>query len=92
MNQVQVSVLPVESAERCAKAIVSSVCRGDRYLFEPSWIGSVILWKVFCSEVTESLARWLLMVGPTLPMTEAPSKKILDVVNAFRSFFSLPYY
>lgn len=91
-HQVQVNVLPVESAERCAKAIMRSVCRGDRYLLEPSWIGCVILWKVFCSEVTESVARWMLMVQPTLPMTEAPTKKILDVANAFRSFFSLPHY
>ncbi|XP_010442316.1 PREDICTED: 11-beta-hydroxysteroid dehydrogenase-like 6 [Camelina sativa] len=92
LRDVQVSVLPVESAERCAKAIMKSVCRGDRYLLEPSWIGCVILWKVFCSEVTESIARWLLMAGPTLPVTEAPTKKILDVANAFRSFFSLPHY
>ncbi|KAH0937918.1 hypothetical protein HID58_005379 [Brassica napus] len=27
---VQISLLPVESAERCAKAILRSVCRGDR--------------------------------------------------------------
>ncbi|ESQ43518.1 hypothetical protein EUTSA_v10015936mg [Eutrema salsugineum] len=60
LRDVQINVLPVESAERCAKAIMRSVCRGDRYLLEPEWIGSVILWKVFCSEVTDSLGRWLL--------------------------------
>ncbi|KAF8113260.1 hypothetical protein N665_0053s0011 [Sinapis alba] len=61
IRDVQISVLPVESAERCAKAIIRSVCRGDRYLFEPAWISCVILWKVFCSEVTDSLGRWLVM-------------------------------
>ncbi|KAF8074342.1 hypothetical protein N665_1112s0002 [Sinapis alba] len=61
LRDVQISVLPVESAERCAKAIIRSVCRGDRYLFEPAWISCVILWKVFCSEVTDSLGRWLVM-------------------------------
>ncbi|KAJ0243054.1 11-beta-hydroxysteroid dehydrogenase-like 6 [Hirschfeldia incana] len=30
LRDVQISVLPVESAERCAKAILRSVCRGDR--------------------------------------------------------------
>ncbi|CAE6233274.1 unnamed protein product [Arabidopsis arenosa] len=30
LRDVQISVLPVESAERCAKAIMRSVCRGDR--------------------------------------------------------------
>ncbi|XP_013700989.2 11-beta-hydroxysteroid dehydrogenase-like 6 isoform X2 [Brassica napus] len=61
LRDVQISLLPVESAERCAKAILRSVCRGDRYLLEPAWISCVILWKVFCSEVTDSLGRWLVM-------------------------------
>ncbi|KAG7533731.1 NAD(P)-binding domain superfamily [Arabidopsis thaliana x Arabidopsis arenosa] len=92
LRDVQISVLPVESAERCAKAIMRSVCRGDRYLLEPDWIGCVILLKVFCSEATESVARWMLIPGPTFPMTKALSKKILDVANASISFFSLPHY
>ncbi|CAN6842919.1 unnamed protein product [Brassica oleracea] len=61
LRDVHISLLPVESAERCAKAILRSVCRGDRYLLEPAWISCVILWKVFCSEVTDSLGRWLVM-------------------------------
>ncbi|KAG2280887.1 hypothetical protein Bca52824_052107 [Brassica carinata] len=61
-SKVHISLLPVESAERCAKAILRSVCRGDGgYLLEPAWISCVILWKVFCSEVTDSLGRWLVM-------------------------------
>ncbi|CAA7052697.1 unnamed protein product [Microthlaspi erraticum] len=87
LRDVQMNVLPVESAERCAKAVIRSVCRGDRYLLEPAWIGSVILWKVFCSEVTDSLGRWLVMAGPTLPM-----KRILDLVNALTVFFSISHY
>ncbi|XP_028766264.1 11-beta-hydroxysteroid dehydrogenase-like 4A [Neltuma alba] len=37
---------PVESAERCAEAIVKSTCRGDFYLIEPSWfrIGVWLNW------------------------------------------------
>ncbi|KAG5409492.1 hypothetical protein IGI04_005811 [Brassica rapa subsp. trilocularis] len=30
LRDVQISLLPVESAERCSKAILRSVCRGDR--------------------------------------------------------------
>ncbi|KAJ4909989.1 11-beta-hydroxysteroid dehydrogenase-like 6 [Raphanus sativus] len=30
LRDMQISLLPVESAERCAKAILRSVCRGDR--------------------------------------------------------------
>ncbi|KAL9813881.1 11-beta-hydroxysteroid dehydrogenase-like 6 [Arabidopsis thaliana] len=91
LRDVQMSVLPVESAERCAKAIMRSVCRGDRYLLEPDWIGCVILLKVFCSEATEWVARWLLIARPTFPMMEALSNKILDVAHAFNSFFSFPH-
>ncbi|AED95990.1 unnamed protein product [Arabidopsis thaliana] len=92
LRDVQMSVLPVESAERCAKAIMRSVCRGDRYLLEPDWIGCVILLKVFCSEATEWVARWLLIARPKFPMMEALSNKILDVAHAFNSFFSFPHY
>ncbi|KAJ8772462.1 hypothetical protein K2173_027639 [Erythroxylum novogranatense] len=36
-RDVQVSIIPVETARSCAKAIVNSACRGDKYLTEPSW-------------------------------------------------------
>jgi hypothetical protein len=42
-----------ESTERCAKAIVDSACRGDRYLVEPSWARITFLMKVLCPEVLE---------------------------------------
>jgi len=42
-----------ESTERCAKAIVDSACRGDRYLVEPSWARITFLIKVLCPEVLE---------------------------------------
>ncbi|XP_054822707.1 11-beta-hydroxysteroid dehydrogenase-like 4A [Prosopis cineraria] len=46
---------PVESAERCAEAIVKSTCRGDLYLIEPSWfrIGVWLNW------LFPSLLEWL---------------------------------
>ncbi|XP_061953060.1 11-beta-hydroxysteroid dehydrogenase A-like [Populus nigra] len=42
-----------KSTERCAKAIVDSACRGDRYLVEPSWARISFLMKVLCPEVLE---------------------------------------
>ncbi|CAK7336759.1 unnamed protein product [Dovyalis caffra] len=38
--------IPIESAEECAKAIVDSACRGDRYLTEPSWSQKEFSWLV----------------------------------------------
>ena len=62
--QVQVSVMPLESADKCAKAIVDSACRGEKYLTEPSWTKVTILWKVFCPEIIDWWNRLLLMTRP----------------------------
>ncbi|XVF54724.1 hypothetical protein PTKIN_Ptkin05aG0204100 [Pterospermum kingtungense] len=45
--------IPMESAEKCAKAIVKSACRGDKYLTEPYWVSSLYLLKVLCPELVE---------------------------------------
>jgi hypothetical protein len=52
-KQVQMDFVLAESTERCAKAIVDSACRGDRYLVEPSWARITFLMKVLCPEVLE---------------------------------------
>ncbi|KAI5562982.1 hypothetical protein BDE02_15G086600 [Populus trichocarpa] len=49
----QMDFVLAESTERCAKAIVDSACRGDRYLVEPSWTRITFLMKVLCPEVLE---------------------------------------
>uniref|UniRef100_A0A6N2NEU3 Uncharacterized protein n=1 Tax=Salix viminalis TaxID=40686 RepID=A0A6N2NEU3_SALVM len=49
----QMDFVLAESTERCAKAIVDSACRGDRYLVEPSWARITFLIKVLCPEVVE---------------------------------------
>ncbi|XWS51450.1 hypothetical protein CRYUN_Cryun12cG0177300 [Craigia yunnanensis] len=46
--QFQVSLMPLESAEKCAKAIVDSARHGEKYLTVPSWAQATLLWKVFC--------------------------------------------
>lgn len=81
--QVQVTLMPVESVEKCAKAIVESARRGDRYLTVPSWMETTILWKVFCPEIMDGWNR-LMILGPGSSYRDSPSKKILDVVNEIK--------
>lgn len=80
--QAQVSATPVGSVEGCAKAIVNSVCRGDRYLTEPEWFGVTYIWKVFCPELLEWGYRLMYVTRPGSSAKEAPSKKILDYTGA----------
>ncbi|KAL9338137.1 hypothetical protein Peur_069906 [Populus x canadensis] len=53
LSKGQMDFVLAESTERCAKAIVDSACRGDRYLVEPSWARITFLMKVLCPEVLE---------------------------------------
>ncbi|KAL6280869.1 hypothetical protein ACE6H2_017750 [Prunus campanulata] len=78
LRDAQVSATPVGPVEGCAKAIVKSVCRGDRYLTEPAWFGVTYIWKVFCPELLEWGYRLMYVTRPGSSAKEAPSKKILD--------------
>ncbi|XP_031247729.1 11-beta-hydroxysteroid dehydrogenase-like 4A [Pistacia vera] len=49
--------IPTETKEECAKAIVKSACRGDKYLVEPSWVRVLFLFKAVCPEVIEYCNR-----------------------------------
>ncbi|KAL5731173.1 11beta-hydroxysteroid dehydrogenase [Ranunculus cassubicifolius] len=53
MRDVQIGPTPVSSVDACARGIVKGVCRGDRYITEPSWFKVLYFWKVFCPEVVE---------------------------------------
>ncbi|KAL1089957.1 hypothetical protein V6Z11_D07G056300 [Gossypium hirsutum] len=83
MRDVQVSLMPVESVEKCAKAIVESARRGDRCLTVPSWMETTILWKVFCPEIMDGWNRFMIL-GPGSSYRDSPSKKILHVVNEIK--------
>ncbi|KAL9375563.1 hypothetical protein Peur_032442 [Populus x canadensis] len=61
LSKAQIDFVPAESTERCAKAIVDSACRGDRYLTEPSWARMTFLLKVLCPEVLEWLFHMVLV-------------------------------
>ncbi|CAL9030754.1 unnamed protein product, partial [Prunus brigantina] len=82
LRDAQVSATPVGSVEGCAKAIVNSVCRGDRYLTEPAWFGVTYIWKVFCPELLEWGYRLMYVTRPGSSAKEAASKKILDYTGA----------
>ncbi|KAK4846629.1 hypothetical protein QYF36_020063 [Acer negundo] len=78
MRDVQVSAAPIGSVISCAKAIVNSACRGERYLTEPSWFRVTYWLKVFCPEVIEWSYRLFYLTRPGDPSTEALSKRVLD--------------
>lgn len=77
--QVQVSMIPIERADKCAKSIVRSAVRGERYLTEPRWFRLSYLMKVFCPEVLEWMYRVLYIASPS---SEALSKKMVDYTGA----------
>ncbi|XP_060967193.1 11-beta-hydroxysteroid dehydrogenase A-like isoform X2 [Cannabis sativa] len=56
--------VPVESGERCAKAIVESACRGDMYLIEPSWCRVGYWFKFFFPQLVEKCFHLTLIHRP----------------------------
>ncbi|GAV85028.1 adh_short domain-containing protein [Cephalotus follicularis] len=66
--KVGLDAFPMESAEECAKAIVKSACRSDKYLVEPSWVRVLYLFKVFCPEIVEYFNRWVFNTRPETKM------------------------
>ncbi|KAL5731171.1 11beta-hydroxysteroid dehydrogenase [Ranunculus cassubicifolius] len=80
MRDVKIGPTPVSSVDACARGIVKGVCRGDRYITEPSWFKVLYFWKVFCPEVVEWFTHQMLMSGTSQGGTL--SKKILDITGA----------
>ncbi|KAB5519449.1 hypothetical protein DKX38_023768 [Salix brachista] len=54
---------PNEPANQCAKAIVKSTCRGDRYLTEPSWWNALFMVKLLCPEALDRFLCWNFMIN-----------------------------
>ncbi|XP_010536605.1 PREDICTED: 11-beta-hydroxysteroid dehydrogenase-like 4A isoform X3 [Tarenaya hassleriana] len=50
--------MPVLSATTCAKSIVDGVCRKERFVTKPSWIGSFFWVKTLCPELTDWFCRF----------------------------------
>ncbi|OMO93833.1 Short-chain dehydrogenase/reductase SDR [Corchorus olitorius] len=89
MKEVQVSVMPQESAENCAREIVDSACRGEKYVTVPTWTRTTLLWRVFWPEIIDWCYWMMLMSAPGSSPTDAPSKKMFHVVRGVKEFFSL---
>ncbi|KAF7838791.1 11-beta-hydroxysteroid dehydrogenase 1B-like [Senna tora] len=82
LRDVEVSAMPVGSASGCARAVVNSVARGDRYLTTPSWFRITYLFKLLCPELVEwSFRFWYLSRAGRSP-NESLSKKVLDASGA----------
>ncbi|CAN4099161.1 unnamed protein product [Withania somnifera] len=82
MMEVNISVIPVLEVESCAKTIVNSVCRDERYLTVPSWFRVSYLWTVFAREVFECVLRLIYLTGPGTSPKDAIGKKIADYTGA----------
>lgn len=80
--------MPVGSVSGCAKSIVNSTLRGDRYLTVPAWFRMTYVVKVLCPELVEWSFRMLYLTkSNTTPVREAPSKKILDATGIKNLFY-----
>ncbi|KAI3455066.1 hypothetical protein Pfo_011729 [Paulownia fortunei] len=79
MRDVVMSAVPIELVVRCAKAIVNSACRGDKYLTVPPWFRTTFFVKMLCPEAVDWFNRWFSITEPGIPPTEAISKKIIDL-------------
>ncbi|KAG8379453.1 hypothetical protein BUALT_Bualt07G0090100 [Buddleja alternifolia] len=82
MRDVQVSMIPIQRVESCAKAIVRSAMRGERYVTEPAWFRTTFMWKMFCPELLEWMYRLFYITGPGDAPSEPFSKKIMDYTGA----------
>ncbi|KAH0653522.1 hypothetical protein KY290_031804 [Solanum tuberosum] len=81
MRDVEMSVTPILPVEKCARSIVKSACRGDKYLTEPLWFKTFFIYVLFFPEVVDWFQHWFLIPGPGKPTTETPSKILLDLTG-----------
>ncbi|XP_047333293.1 11-beta-hydroxysteroid dehydrogenase A-like [Impatiens glandulifera] len=82
MRDVQVGVYPTEKVESCARTIVNSTLRRERYVTTPAWYGVTYYWKILCPEIIEWSARMLYITKPGESVEESLNKKILDFTGA----------
>ncbi|KAI4334879.1 hypothetical protein L6164_013585 [Bauhinia variegata] len=70
--------IPLETAAECAKAIVESVCKGDMYVTEPSWVKVLYSWKLFFPEVMDFVNRFAFRCMPD-KLINLPSSQNLEL-------------
>nr|XP_023916554.1 11-beta-hydroxysteroid dehydrogenase 1B-like isoform X2 [Quercus suber] len=82
LRDAQNSTIPARTVRGCAKAIVNSACKGERYMTEPAWFRVTYFWKVFFPKVIEWSYQLMYINRLGTSHKEAPSKKILDLLGA----------
>ncbi|XP_027340359.1 11-beta-hydroxysteroid dehydrogenase-like 4A [Abrus precatorius] len=65
-NESTLGRIPLESASECAKGIVESACRGDRYVTNPSWFKVMFPWKVLYPQVVDWACRFVFGLFPNM--------------------------
>ncbi|CAI9113132.1 OLC1v1013675C1 [Oldenlandia corymbosa var. corymbosa] len=87
MRDVQISLMPVERVDECAKAIVRGACRGHRYITEPQWFKYTYFWKVFAPELMEYLYRIMFVTSFGPSSTDTLGKKLVDYSGGDRILY-----
>ncbi|KVH98979.1 NAD(P)-binding domain-containing protein [Cynara cardunculus var. scolymus] len=75
LDQANVKWAPTVSVERCVKAIVNSTKCGDKYVVEPPWMMTVLLWKILCPEIFNWVMNFLFVTWPNISSKKARSHK-----------------
>lgn len=86
-DQVQINLVPVGKVEACARAIVNSACRGERYVTVPAWVRMTYLWKMFWPEVVEWSFKLMMMTTRGGSPKDAWGKKIMDMTRAHKVLY-----
>ncbi|KAI4334897.1 hypothetical protein L6164_013602 [Bauhinia variegata] len=72
------SFIRLETAAECAKAIMESVCKGDMYVTEPSWVKVLYSWKLLFPEVMDFVNRFAFKCMPN-KLINLPSSQNLEL-------------
>ncbi|PIA51032.1 hypothetical protein AQUCO_01100092v1 [Aquilegia coerulea] len=79
-----IGIFPVKSAKECCKNIVNAVCRGDRYVTDPSWFTSIYVCKFFIPEIVEWFFRLLFVTIPQNAAKNAEAKNNISGTNGIK--------
>ncbi|KAJ3697263.1 hypothetical protein LUZ61_000968 [Rhynchospora tenuis] len=77
LRDAMLGLVPVQPAKDFAKAVVSRVCTGARYIIEPKWWYGLYFHRVFLPEIVDYWQRVLYSLSPQVPVTRSLSKRML---------------
>ncbi|KAJ9567838.1 hypothetical protein OSB04_003804 [Centaurea solstitialis] len=76
IEEENVKWAPMISVEKFVKTIVDSTKYEDKYVIEPSWMKSILLWKIFCPEIFNWLMKFLLVTRPEISSKKKRSPEL----------------